>query len=140
MRPKSYEPFEIISFRESCHLLESENYFFMIFKGNDDLNDTYSSILLDNPDIAKGFEFPSGYPALLIEKTTKSKDLLVDYIIELGHPKIEYETIQKWDELVMVAFDGNYHIIESITTKENRIQTVKKLKREYISIIESLKI
>lgn len=54
MKPKEIEPFEIISFGDTCRLLESENFFIMIFKGTDDLNDTYASILLDNPDIAKG--------------------------------------------------------------------------------------
>ena len=133
-------PFESISFKESCRLLESENFFFMIFEGTDDLSDTYQSILLDNPNIAKGFYFPNGYPALLIEKNAKSKDLLVDYIIELGHPGIDYETIQNWDGLIMVAFDGNYHIVESTTTKEDRIRAVKKVRSEYDNFTKTLKL
>ncbi|MHA1191646.1 MAG: hypothetical protein ACTSP9_05045 [Promethearchaeota archaeon] len=112
---------------------------FSEFKGTDDLNNTYTSILLDNPDIVKCFEFPNNYPALLIEKTAKSKDLLVDYIIELGHPNINYETIENWEELIVLVFDGDYHIIESTTTKENRKLAVQKIKKEYKKIIETLK-
>ena len=76
----------------------------------------------------------------MIEKTTKSKELLVDYIIDLGHPNINYETIGNWDDLIILVFDGDYHLIESTTNKENRIQTVKKIQKEYESIIESLKL
>lgn len=140
MNPRIIDPFEKISFRASCRLLESEDYFFMMFRGTDDLMDTYQSIFLDNPDIGKQFEFSNGYPALLIEKNDKSKDLLVDYILELGHPDIDYETIENWDDLIMVAFDGNYHIIESTTTKENRKHAVKKMKEEYEKIIKMLKL
>lgn len=139
MKVKIIEPFESISFEESCRLLESDKYFFMIFRGTDDLNDTYQSILLDNPEIGKGFVFPNGFHALLIEKTVNSKNLLVDYILELGHQDINYETIENWDDLIMVAFDGNYHIIESTSSKENRKHTVNKIKEEYERIFKSLK-
>jgi len=77
---------------------------------------------------------------LLIEKNDKSKDLLVDYILKLGHPDIDYETIENWDDLIMVAFDGNYHVIESTVSKEKRLLTVEKIQNEFENITKTLEL
>lgn len=39
----------------------------------------------------------------------------------------------------MVTFDGNYHIVESTTTKENRKRPVKKVRKEYCIFTKTLK-
>ena len=140
MLSKKKQPdFEIINFTEVCELLKEDKFFVLFFYGPDDLNDGYFTILLDNRDwIAKTFDTPSGESAFLIEKNEDTKEMLVDYIKELNR-NTDYESIYHWDNLIMVTFDGNYHIIESTVKHEYRRKYAEYFRENYDSIFKNLK-
>ena len=128
----------IISFDEACNRLKNNDYFFMIFNGLDDESDTYASILNQHPWIAREFVTPdeTSRHLLLIEKNSESKDYLIHLPRELNNRIII--DIEKWDELIAVAFNPDKALLERTVEDNNRIDMAKSFQEHPRDLLRSL--
>ena len=133
----SVSKFRLVSFVSACLKMEQSCYFLLAFRALDDEADTYATLLEQYPDIAEEFITPDNrYHLLLIEKTPISKKVLLEYPRTLNTSLlIDYD---KWENLFLVAFDGEGNIFQAQFNTQERIQMVNMFKSYHSKLLKRL--
>jgi len=133
----SISRFKLVTFDFACKKLEQLEYFMLVFKRLDDEADIYATFLEQNPEIANEFITPDHrYHLLLVEKTPYSKKILLDYPRNVNAGLLIHRN--KWDDLFLVAFNGQGGIFQKCYDVDDRLRVVSFFKDNHSKVLKGL--
>lgn len=119
--------FREIMYSKFFKKLELPDFFLLSFNGVDDFMDTYQTILGQNDYLARICYFPDGDSAFLVNKTSQSRDIFINYMHERERDKY----VKNWNELFALMFVEPSQLFEFNSNRENRRKRVRNLKKNY---------